>query len=284
MNCSQCGKAVLVGAHFCVNCGAKVSSKPASGLKLALAEIPSPLKKCEIEITEAQGEGPDDDGDIRIQVKFQVTNDSDRDWEYLISRVQILDSNGVVVEETRDTFEQTVCVDDFGEFETFLSVKLVTLGETPEQCVVLVSVIACGMVFHKFGEFNVPSEAFLRLSFPAVNLDGVIQVISGSLWRGEVDEDSDSRVYSKVLVQNLTDLHLHEVKLIGNIKDRAGREVTDSGGAEEIRAGEICVIGGTGYAKDRQFLNAKVDMAIRGYFTVAVGYSVRTGLEVTESD
>ena len=280
MKCNSCGTSLKAGAKFCGSCGAKADSTPeAQGL--AFAPSPLALDKCDISIVEVKGEGPDSDGDIRIEIKYEVTNKSDEDWEYLVARTQLLDANGLPLEESRDTYEQSIAAGDTGEFEAYLgSIKFKSLGATPERTKVLVNLVACGTRMQKLGEFDVPAKPFEMVPLHPVKLGDTLQMVSGNLWKTSPDSDNDVAVHVKVLIQNLTSMHLHEVSVIADIHDKAGRDITNANGSEEVRPGDVCVVSGQGYGKDKQFKAAKISLALRAYFPLATGLCEHAGLVV----
>ena len=280
MKCKSCGTSLKAGAKFCGSCGAKTDSTPeAQGL--AFAPSPLGLDKCDISIVEVKGEGPDSDGEIRIEIKYEVTNKSDEDWEYLVARTQLLDANGLPLEESRDTYEQSIAAGDTGEFEAYLgSIKFKSLGATPERTKVLVNLVACGTRMQKLGEFDVPAKPFEMVPLHPVKLGDTLQMVSGNLWKTSPDSDNDVAVHVKVLIQNLTSMHLHEVSVIADIHDKAGRDITNANGSEEVRPGDVCVVSGQGYGKDKQFKAAKISLALRAYFPLATGLCEHAGLVV----
>ena len=280
MKCKSCGTSLKAGAKFCGSCGAKADSTPeAQGL--AFAPSPLGLDRCDISIVEVKGEGPDSDGEIRIEIKYEVTNKSDEDWEYLVARTQLLDANGLPIEERRETYEQSIAAGDTGELETYLnSIKFKRLGANPERTRVLVNLVACGTRMQKLGEFDVPAKPFEMVPLHPVKLGDTLQMVSGNLWKTSPDSDNDVVVTVKTLIQNLTSMHLHEVSVIADINDKAGRDITNANGSEEVRPGDVCVVSGQGYGKDKQFKAAKISLALRAYFPLATGLCEHAGLEV----
>ena len=283
MSCVSCRAELKPNAKFCGSCGAKVQAGGGAE-KLILSPNPLGLRECEVKVIAIKGEGPDGDGDVRIEIKYEVKNRTDEDWEYLVARTQVLDSRGLVVEETRDTNEQTVSAGESAECETYLSIKLKTLGENPEKANVLVSVVACGIALQKLGEFDVPATAFNIVPLKSIKVGNVLQLVSGRLWKTEPDDDKDSIIQVRALVQNLTAMHVHEVKLIAEVTDKVGRDVSDAGGSDEVRPGDVCLIRGSGYGKDKQFKGAKVALSLRAYFSAATGLSQHVGIEIHESE
>lgn len=288
--CPECGAEVPAGASFCMHCGAGLKGAAQKGdgaqevEQIDLFPIALGLPECKIEILVVSAEGPDTDGDIRVEVKYEITNDTDEDWEYLDVRVQLLNAAGQVVEETRDTQEQTISAGDTAEFEAgFWGIQANLLGPNPDKAHVLISITACGLSQQILdGPSTIPAASFEPATIKPAKVGDVLQVVSGSLWKTAPDDDQDSRVEARVLVQNLTANHLPLVKLQAEITDKAGREVADAGGSDEVRPGSICVLNGSGYGKDKKLAGAKTDLSIHAYCPVATGLAQTQGFSVGE--
>jgi hypothetical protein len=292
LKCASCGVSLTPGAKFCPECGAKAdAAKVGAGgtaaevSSITLAPIPLDLADCPVSIKEVTAEGPNDDGELSITVKYEVTNDTDDDWEYLEVRIQLLSAAGQIVEESRDTQEQTISAGDNAELESsFWGVKAKALGNNPEKAHVVVSVIASGFGQEKLGEIAIPETPFETVALKPVKIGEALQLISGSLWKTEPDDDKECRVEIKALVQNLTDKHLPEVKIVAEVTDKTGRELTDAGGQDEVRPGNVVIINGSGYAKEKKFAGAKADLSLRVYWPVAAGASQRQGMAVAAAE
>ena len=160
MTCVSCGAALKPGAKYCGNCGARVEVSADRVAKLELAPNPLGLASCGVRIIEAKGVGPDTDGDVRFEIRFEVDNGTEQDWEHLVVRTQLLDNEGLAVDETRDTYEQTISAGEREEFHVYhRSTRGQMLAEHAERASILVSVIACGGAFHKLEELPVPENA-----------------------------------------------------------------------------------------------------------------------------
>jgi len=276
MKCAKCGNELSNDARFCGECGAKIEAKVGAGgtavTKIEIAPLAAGLPECQVEISGVEAEGPDDDGDYRFTIKYTLTNETDQDWEQIETRTQILNASGQIVDETRDTNEQTISAGETAEFEASLwSVKGKLLGANPDQCHVIVSTIANGFGQEKLGEIAIPQTPFEPIPLKPTRIGDAVQLISGSLWKTEPDDDKDCRVEIKALIQNLTRLHLPEVKIVAEVTDKQGRELTDAGGYDEVRPGNLVIINGSGYAKEKKFAGAKAQLAIRAYWPVAAG-------------
>jgi hypothetical protein len=287
MFCESCGAALKDGAKFCGSCGAKVESSATAASSsvvnsIKLAALPAGLANCEINIKSVTAEGPDSDGDLSISITYEVTNKSDEDWEYLSVRTQLLNAAGQIVEDTQDTHEQSF---DAGETEelqaSFYRVKAKFLGENPEKAHVVIYAVASTLIQQKLGQVDIPANAFEVTALKPTKLGESVQLISGSLWKTEPDDDKDSRVEVKALIQNLTDKNLPLVKITAEINDKKGNEVADAGGSDEVRPGSIVTVSGSGYTKDKKLIGAKAELAVLVYTPVAAGVSQHCGIHIT---
>jgi hypothetical protein len=287
LKCAACGASLAPGAKFCPECGAKTdAAKVGAGgtavTRIEISPLATGLPECKVEITGVEAEGPDDDGDYRFAIKYNLTNDADEDWEYLESRTQILNAAGQIIEESRDSNEQTVSAGETAELEVSTwGIKGKLLGSNPEQTHIVLSVIASAFGREKLGEIAIPETPLETVALKPVKIGEAVQLISGSLWKTEPDDDKECRVEIKALVQNLTKLHLPEVKIVAEVMDKQGRELTDAGGQDELRPGNIVIINGSGYAKEKKFAGAMVVLAMQAYWPVALGTTQSQGCSVT---
>lgn len=287
MFCESCGAALKDGAKFCGSCGSKVTASATASSSsvvnsIKLAALPAGLANCEINIKSVTAEGPDSDGDLSISITYEVANKSDEDWEYLSVRTQLLNAAGQIVEDTQDTHEQSFDAGDTEELQaSFYRVKAKFLGENPEKAHLVINAVASTLIQQKLGQVDIPANAFEVTALKPTKLGESVQLISGSLWKTEPDDDKDSRVEVKALIQNLTDKHLPLVKIAAEVKDKKGNEVADAGGSEEVRPGSIVTVSGSGYTKDKKLIGAKADLAVLVYTPVAAGVSQCQGVTVT---
>ena len=166
LKCGACGAALRSGVKFCPECGAKTGATAGAGATAAsevaqieLAPSPLGLADCPITIKEVSAEGPNEEGDLSITVKYEVTNGTDEDWEYLDVRSQLLTAAGQLVDESSNTEEQNISAGECAEFETsFWRLKAKVLGTNPEKAHVIISAVACGFVQQKLGEIAIPEK------------------------------------------------------------------------------------------------------------------------------
>jgi len=264
---------------------AKAKKRPKARPEPKMIELaPSPLGlgTCDLSIDDVTAE-TDSDGDVSLNVKYTVTNNTSEDWEYLAVRAQVLRGDGVPLEETRDTQEQTIAAGESNGFEAYLRFNAKTLGGTSRTATILMSATACGAVIEPLDQFDVPTQPFEMVELKPVQLGDQLRLISGSLLKREPDSDGDVSVEVRALVQSLTAQHLLAVTLLAKISDKAMREITDATVTEEVRAGEVCVLSGSGYTKDKRLKDAKVALSIRAYYPLATGHCQHGDVEVPEA-
>jgi hypothetical protein len=289
MACPNCGAAVKPDAKFCGSCGSKLSSSNSGNTSYPTIVIstPSPLglPPCQFKLIETKGEGPDDDGDVRIELKYSVINNTDQNWDYFAITTQLVNFDGQVIEQSTDSFEQTLDPEDETELDVYFgAANLKLLGQHPEKSVIVSTITACKAEFVSLGSIDIPAEAFQVTSIQPTTLGQSAQLLSGSVYKTEPDSDKDCQVQVKALIQNLTKLPLHEVKIIADVTDKSGRELCDAGGYEQIRPDEICLIQGNGYTKEKTLKSAKVELSLRCYAPVAVSTVQTNGLDLSESE
>jgi hypothetical protein len=183
---------------------------------------------------EAKGEGPDDDGDIRIELKYSVTNTTKQAWDYLAVTTQLVNFDGQVIEQSTDSFEQTLEPNDDTELDVYFgAANLKLLGQHPEKSVIVSTITACKAEFVSLGSIDIPADAFQVASINPIKLGESAQLLSGSIYKTKPDNDKECQVHVKALIQNLTNLPLHEVKIIADVTDKSGRELCDASGYEQ---------------------------------------------------
>ncbi|CAM8657990.1 Zinc-ribbon domain containing protein [Oxalobacteraceae bacterium] len=287
MSCPNCGVLLKPDAKFCGACGSKLSSNTGGNTSyptvVGSTQSPLGLPPCQFKLIETKGEGPDDEGDIRIELKYSVSNNTKQTWDYLAVTTQLVNFDGQVIEQSTDSFEQTLEPNDDTELDAYFgAVNLKLLGKHPEKSVIISTITACKAEFVSVGTIDIPAEAFQVTSIQPIKLGESAQLLSGSVYKTEPDSDKDCQVQVKALIQNLTNLPLHEVKIIADVTDKSGRELCDAGGYEQLKPGELCLIQGNGYTKEKSLKAAKVEISIRSYSPVAVSTLQTNGLDLSE--
>ncbi len=243
--------------------------------RAALAAInlaPSPLSLPDlcIEILNVETDR-DGDGDMHLIVNYAFTNPTAEDVEYLDIRAIILNATGQPIVESTYIEEVSIGAGEQATREASFRFDAPLLEPHPDQAHVVITVTACNFGQCKLGDIAIPEEPLRLVAVPPITIDGVLQLVSGSLWMSAPNDDKHCLVEVICLVQNLTAQHLPEVKLLAEIVDKKGREVTDGGAYEEVRPGAIVPLRGIGCEKENRFKGAKVELAIRAYWPVASG-------------
>ncbi len=287
MACSNCGASFKPGAKFCGSCGSQLTSITESNTSyptlVGSSQSPLGLPPCQFKLIEKKGEGPDDDGDIRIELKYLVTNNTKQDWDYFAVTTQLVNFDGQVLEQSTDSIEQTLEPNDDTELDVYFgAANLKLLGQYPEKSIIVSTITACKAEFVSLGSIDIPTEAFQVVPIQPIKIGESAQLLSGSVYKTEPDSDKDCQVQVRTLIQNLTNLPLHEVKIIADVADKSGRELCDAGGYEQMKPNEISLLQGNGYTKEKSLKAAKVELSIRCYSPVAVSTIQTNGIDISQ--
>jgi hypothetical protein len=218
-------------------------------------------------------------------LKYSVTNNTDQSWDYLALTTQLVNFDGQVIEQSTDSFEQTLDPNDDTELDVYFgAANLKLLGQHPEKSVIVSTITACKAEFVSLGSIDIPADAFQVTSIQPTKLGESAKLLSGSVYKTEPDSDKDCQVQVKALIQNLTNLPLNEVKISAEVTDKSGRDLCDAGGYEQIRPNEICLIQGNGYTKEKTLKAAKVELSLRCYAPVAASTVQTNGINLIELD
>ena len=244
MICDSCNKQLRDGAKFCGQCGAKTklsASAPVAGT----AE-----QKYELNTLSVNATGPDSDGDLSVEIKFSITNRSGSDWDQVNTRTQLISASGFI-EETSDTHDLSVEDSATEEFEVnFYGVKARPFMANPELTKTIINVVACSATSKKLSEIVLPETSFEVVKMEPCDISDSVRLLSGGIWRTDPDDDKDVRVEAKWLVQNLTDTHISEVRFTAEVVGKAGAEIGDAGGYDELRQGATGVRGSSTYSRE----------------------------------
>jgi hypothetical protein len=139
--------------------------------------MPLSYQKSDIEITGVLAEGPDDDGDLRVTVKYSVTNNTDNDWEFYETRCQLFSANGLIVDETRDTSEMTISNGDTKDLEASLwGIKAHAFGAHPEKAHVVITFTASEFAQQNLGEVEIPKNPFEVASIKPTKINKLLSL------------------------------------------------------------------------------------------------------------
>jgi hypothetical protein len=278
MVCTQCNNYLRSGAKFCGQCGTKAK----------LGKEPSPNKSDSAgytsEIVFINATGPDSDGDMSVDIKFSITNQSGSSWDHLITRTQLISDSGYV-EEITDTHERLVAHGKTEELEvSFYGVKARPFMMSPGKSNVIINLMCCTTLSKTFAEIELPASPFEVSKIEACNLSNSVQLINGGVWRTEPDDDGDVRVEARWLVRNLSADRMPEIRFIAEVSGVGGFEIGDAGGYGELPAFATAVISGSTYAKAKKLKGAKVGLSARVTTATASGSIEYIGMAFSPSD
>jgi len=272
MVCNECKNQLREGAKFCGQCGNKTElGKESSFIKTVGAGYSS-------KILAVNATGPDSDGDMNVEVRFSITNQSGSSWDQLITRTQLISDSGYI-EETTDTHEQLVEDGETEEFEiSFYGVKARPFMASPEKGKVVINLIACTATSKNFDEVELPTSSFEVVKIEPCQISNAIQLISGGVWRTDPDDDKDVRVETRWLVKNTSGDSMPEVKFIAEVVGNGGIDIGDAGGYEELGPFAKAVVSGSTYAKEKKLKGAKLGLSARVMSPTASGSIEHIGI------
>jgi hypothetical protein len=278
MVCNQCKNQLREGAKFCGQCGTKtVLGKESATDRAGDAGYLS-------KILSVNAMGPDSDGDLSVEVRFSISNQSGSSWDQLITRTQLLSDSGYI-EETTDTHEQLVEDGETQELEiSFYGVKARPFLASPEKGKVIINLIACTATTKNFDEIELPISSFEVVKIEPSQITNEIQLISGGVWKTDPDEDKDVRVETRWLVKNASGDQIPEFKFIAEVVGNGGTEIGDAGGYEELRPFSTAVVSGSTYAKEKKLKGAKVGLSARVMSLTSAGSIEHIGIELSPYD
>jgi len=291
MFCESCGAKLKETAKFCGGCGTKVELTETAPVSQVLESIPLVALPegvtgvtVPVEILEVRAEGPDSENNLSITVKCRCSNETSDDWNLLKVRTQLLNGMGQVIDEANDTHEELISGESQYEFEpSFWGVNASLLGTEPGQAHVVVFLTASRKFSYDLGKVSIPETAFSTVNIPAKGMDA-IQMVSCSLWKGLPDDDKDSRVEVRTLLQNLTPVRLPLVKIMAVVSDKQGEELATVEGEDELRAGELIGLNSSSFAKDKKLKGATAALSMDMYWLIASGITQRQGMEIIANE
>ena len=291
MLCTSCGGKLKEAQKFCGGCGSKVQAtvpKPGAGSDpvVMIAPLKLELPTMPIEIGNVKIEGPDGDGSFSMIASCKFTNNSKEDWDFLEIRAHLINSDGIVLQESTDTPEELIEASGLYEHEVrFWNVPAAHLGEA-EKATVVLSAIASKKHSHEFQDVPIPSTANeINDLAPPCLVGSSLYFTSGSIWKTKPDDDKESRVELNLLLQNTSNTALSKVRLTAEILDKQGKSLTDIGSDKEMRSGELMMLS-SGYSnvKDKKLHGAKVKLSVQSYCPAAAAVVQKTGAEVVAAD
>jgi|GEM_PF-2198743 len=238
--------------------------------RIAIAPLPSEWPTFDLAIAGVSCEGPDDEDDTAIEIDVHLHNDTDQDFDYVDVQLLVLDSHGFVLEERSDTEQETIAVGETGSVEfRFWRDSATLVGNSPNGGQVVARAIACCTDETFLGKVAVPKLARTRVALEPGEVEGVLKVVSGFLWKMMPGDDQECEIEIRLLVQNLTDKYLPMVALKASITDKQGTELTDLESHDAILPGALTTVAVSGSVKARKLSGAKALITLQAGRPVA---------------
>lgn len=245
---------------------------------IAFAPLALGLPDCRISIEHFLAEAPDRNNSVRVTYRYKITNDSERDWDYLSITAQILTASGQIIDSSDD---QEVVSIKAGAAEEQIGVfwcepKL--LGNNSDQMQLVINVTACGLLQERLGVVEIPANPFEVVTLDQPNLGNFLQVVNGSMWSDAPNDDKEVMIYVKALMQNLSSHHFRQVFVDIQVKDKMDAVLLDENNPTEIRPSVIGGLSASTYPiKPKLLKGAVADIKVRAYVPLAEGYVQQSG-------
>lgn len=224
-------------------------------------------------------EGPDEYGGYTVTLKITLENKTANDWSSLEFCALVLNDAGQQIGETNNR-EEGIAAGDSAEFEhTIWNVSEALLNGDHKKYQALVKIFAATPNEHDLGSYPVPINSYQIVSLPEQIIDNQLQVIGGSIWRAEPDSEGDINIHAKLSAQNISSNRMPKVQFVANIK-KGSEELLDAGATEELKLGDIQVIGSYGYSNEKDLKKATADCKIIYSLLVAEGSGSITGIDI----
>ena len=283
--CHSCGAKLPMDSSFCGECGTKikVEEESQSGKEIVLKDSPLGLTKLNVIFNGITARGPGEDGTYGVDVRYAIKNESKSDWESLEISIVLINSENFIIGEYRAK-ESGIVSGESNDYEaSFWNVKGELLGDKPDHCKTLINVKALNSVEHNLGQFKLRSTPYAITNIPGSIICDSINIIGGSLWLREPDDDGDAYLYSKIALQNITVERIPNIKFIVSVSDSDG-ELLDAGDTGELKPGELLALGGSGYSRSENLMNAVANCSISISQLYAEGSGSGEGMDITASE
>ena len=209
--CTYCGASISATASFCGECGEKVATgivpvyeKAYSGSNIALCAYSASLLPLKVDINSVKATGPDREKEYSLCIKFQVSNNSQSTYSSIFISTQIYNSEGCIIEEGKEDFDEEIEAGDSAKFETYVnSIKAGLLGTNPDGVKVVLNAYATELEDIKLSTVQLPSSdhEVVSLAFEAESKN--LELVSGSVWKAPVWEENDPSIAPAVVKMKL---------------------------------------------------------------------------------
>lgn len=290
--CTSCGASISVSAIFCGECGEKViaesvvpTAKEVHSANISLGSYPKNLSPLKIEIDSVVATGPDREKEYSLCIKFQVSNSSQSKYISIFVSTQIYNSEGFIIEESKEDFDEEIEAGDTAEFETYLSpIKAKLLGDNPEELRVVLNAYATELESIKLSTIQVPDEPYEVISLGLESDAKHMELVSGSLWKAPVWDEDDPAVVARVCIQNKTKRYIPKAKLVLDILDKGERSLNDRDAYEELVSGGFISIEVECQIPNKKAVGCLADITLNLYCQIAAGTTQSSDIEIEASD
>lgn len=280
--CTSCSATLPLAAKFCAECGAPVAT-PQVNNPLTHIDIATSLKSVNlgVEIISVVARGPDAQNEFCLEINASAKNQGLDTVYFLMVNTQVFNSSGLVIADTRDSYDHEISPDELFEFETSIwSVKPELLGKDPEGAVVVISVIAA--TGEKAEVFNGKLSGKEYETFPVTAESSLNPfLVAGSFWESKPDDDNDVYVESRILVQNLTSDYFPQAKLYLELFSNTGELINQSENDVEVVPGGVASIGVSSMAPKNDLKGGSVKLFLQANRFVGLGYAKSQYVSIT---
>ena len=234
-------------------------------------------------IQEFTAEGPDEYGDYRVLLKIKFENQTKNDWSSLEFCAVVLNDEGQQIGGINSK-EEGIAAGESSELELSIwRVSGALLSGDHQKYQAVVKVMATAPQEKELGSYPVPLASYEIIPLPGVKIENQLLVIGGSIWRAEPDSEGDINIHAKLSVQNISSSRIPKVQFVANIA-KDSEELFDAGSTEELKYGDIQVIGNYGYSNEKDLKNTIADCKIIYSSLVAESSALSTGIELHKTE
>jgi hypothetical protein len=237
------------------------------------------LPSFNVNFEEFSAEGPDEYGDYTVTLKIAVENQTKNDWNSLEFCALVLNDAGQQIGETNNK-EDGIAAGESSEFELSIwRVSGALLNGDHKKYQAVVKIFAATPKEHDLGSYPIPVNSYQITPLPEQKIANQLQLIGGSIWRAEPDSEGDINIHAKLSVQNISSNRMPKVQFLANI-NKGSEELFDAGTTEELKLGDIQVIGSYGYSNEKDLKKAIADCKVIYSTLAAEGSGSIIGIEM----
>lgn len=249
--------------------------------KIDLSPLPVGFSDSNLLITKLEISDPRGEDSLHVVITYSVTNETDQDWDYFESRCQLLNANGMILEESRDASEVAIAS---GETETF---RMIIWVEEPqflynnfENIHITLHFTACSFLQQHIGRIKTPANPSEVSMINPTKIGNILTLVTGKITREEEHDENEILVEIKLLIQNHSLYFLPVVELIAPIKDKKDRIFKIQSFSEEIRPASLSTISWNFYENKKRMNGSVLDATLKVYWPVATGLTQKSGAAI----